>query len=154
MIQTTRDKLRAPRDSRYWVALLAGVAPFILALLLMSVTKTMIASRDAEWIKYLVCHQDDIIESLVVSSIMVAVFCTLLRNKVVIFVAGFQPVVIQAMFIVTDTSRHIALNFPLAAITVLPLLVLLMALGREIGQANDQDTVRSPMDSEKRDTGT
>ena len=139
MIQTIRKKLKVPEIWRTKIAVLAGVSPGILALIFMyarltDATGTSAIFHDSGWIKYLVQHQDDIIQSLIVSSVMVAVFSTVLRNKVATFLAGFQPVLIQAMFILTDTSRDIALNFPLAAITVLPLLILLITLKGEIGQ--------------------
>ena len=154
MIQTIGKKLRVPRIPRITIAWLAGASPFILALILMCATMIWIRSHDAGWIKYLVQYQDDIIQSLIVSSIMVAVFSTLLRCKVATFAAGLQPVVIQAMFIFIDGSRHIIQNLPLTAIIVLPLLILLMSLRREISELDDEGRMRRPIDSEKRNTST
>ena len=138
MIQTVRRNLKAPRIPRHLIALLAGVSPLILALMLVFAVQNSTITHGTGWIKYLVQHQDDIIQSLIVSSVMVAVFSTVLRCKAATFAAGFQPVVIQAMFLLTDSTRHIALNIPLAAITVLPLLILLMTLRRESDQLDDQ----------------
>ena len=134
MIQTIRKKLKVPEIWRTKIAVLAGVSPGIIALLFMFTTRTSAISHDSGWITYLVQHQGDIVQTLIVSSVMVAVFSTLLRYKLATFAAGFQPVLIQLMFILTDSGRHIALNLPLAAITVLPLLILLIALIREIGE--------------------
>ena len=114
--------------------MLAGVSPGALALLFMFATRTSAISQDVGWIGDLVQHQGDIIQTLIVSSVMVAVFTTVLRYKVVTFLAGFQPVLIQLMFILTETGRHIALNLPLAAIAVLPIFILLIALIGEIGE--------------------
>ena len=139
MIQTSRKNLKFLRIPRHWIALLAGASPFILALLLVFATTVSTTLGDTGWIKDLVQHQDDIIQSLIVSSVMVAVFSTVLRCKVATFAAGFQPVVIQAMFILTDATRHIILNLPLAAITVLPLLIVLITLRREIVQPDDHE---------------
>ncbi len=144
MTQVIKWKFKAPKVSRTAIARFAGTSPFILALLFMYArltyaTGTSVIFPDTEWFKYLIQHQDDIIQTLIVSSVMVAVFCTLLRNKLATLLAGFQPVLIQAMFILTDTGQHLALNLPLAAITVLPLLVLLLTLGRDLGQQDDQD---------------
>lgn len=102
-------------------------------------TGTSVIFQDGEWFKYLIQHQDDIIKTLIVSSVMVAVFCTLLRNKLATFLAALQPGVIQAMFIFSDETRHLALDLPLAAIAVLPLLVLSLTLGRDVGEQDDQD---------------
>ena len=144
MIQAIRKKLKVPRVPRRLIALLAGPSPFILALVFMYVTRYLPMRHDTGWIIYLTHHQDAIIQSLIVSSVLVAVFSTLLRNKVGTLLAGFQPVLIQAMFILTDATRHIALNLPLAAITILPLLILLMTLGRELGQQDVQDKEEKP----------
>ena len=138
MTKTVRKNLKVPRILRHAIALLAGASPFIFALILVSATGNPTMPHGTGWIKYLVKHQDDIIQSLIVSSVMVAVFSTLLRCKVATFAAGFQPVVIQAMFILADSTRHITLNLSLAAITVLPLLILLMTLRRGIDQLDDQ----------------
>ena len=159
MIQAIKKKLRVPKVPRTAIAWLAGASPFILALIfmyarLMHSTGTSAIFPDSGWIKYLVQHQDAIIQSLIVSSVMVAVFLALLRNRVATLLAGFQPVVIQAMFILTDVGRHFALNLPLAAITVLPLLILLVTFRREIDQLYDQERVRNPIDYEKGNTGT
>ena len=134
MTQTIRKKLKVPTISRNLIAVLAGASPFLLALIMMFYTRFSTISNDAGWVKYLVQHQDDIIQSLIVSSVMVAVFSTLLRNKTAAFAAGFQPVLIQATFILTDPSLRFPLNVPISAITVLPLLILLITLGRDIGQ--------------------
>ena len=131
MIQTVKKNLKVPRAM---IVLLAGASPFIVALILVFATTPSPISRGTGWFNYLVQNQDDIIQSLIVSSVMVAVFSTLLRCKVATLVAGFQPAVIQAMFMLTDSTRHITLSLPLAAITVFPLLILLMTFGREIGQ--------------------
>ena len=152
MIKTTRKKLRIPRIPRTTIASLAGASPAILGLILMYPTKSWIGPHDTEWIKYLVQHQDDIIQTLIVSSIVVALFSTLLHNKTITFAAGLQPVIIQAAFILTDLGRHIALNISLAAITVLPLLILIMTLKKEIGQVDDPERMRRPIDSEKGNT--
>ena len=61
--------------------MLGGASPLIIALMLMFAIRTSTVSHDTGWIKYLVQHQDDIIQSLLMSSLMVAVFSTLLRNK-------------------------------------------------------------------------
>ena len=154
MIQTIRKKLRVPGIPRTTIAVLAGISPFILALALMYAISASTRHYDTGWIRYLVQHKDDIIQSLIVSSVMVAVFSTVLRNRVATFAAGFQPVVIQAMFILTDVSRHITLKLPLAAITVLPLLILVMTLRREIDQVDDREKMRGPVDSEQGNTNT
>ncbi len=149
MIQTMRRKLKPPRVQRRSIALLAGASPLILALVFIYVTRFWPIHGDPAWIKFLVQNQEDIIQSLLISSLMVAVFCTLLRNRVATLLAGFQPAVIQAAFILMDTTRHIALNSPLAAVTVLPLLILLITLGKEIGQQDDQDREeKKPIDFE------
>lgn len=137
MIQTIKKKLKALKVPRNAVAWLAGASPFILAFIFMYArltytTGTPAIFSDSGWTKYLVDHQGDIIQSLIVSSVMVAVFTTVLRNKAVTLLAGFQPVVIQAIFILTDATGDIALRLPLAAITVLPLLILLVTLRKEI----------------------
>ena len=85
---------------------------------------------------------------------MVAVFSTLLVNKVATLVAGFQPGLIQAMFILTDLGRHITLNLSLAAITVLPLVVLLMMLIRDSGQVDDREKRKNPIGCDKETTTT
>lgn len=144
MIQAIKRKLKALKVPRTAIAGLAGTSPFILALIFVwarssYTTGTSVIFQAGEWFKYLIQHQDAIIQTLIVSSVMVAVFCTLLRNKLATFLAAFQPGVIQAMFILTDRGQHLALNLPLAVITVLPLLVLLLTLGRDVGQQNDRD---------------
>ena len=139
MIQSIRKNLKVSISPRHLIAQFAGAAPFILALALMIATKSPTTTPTTAWIKYLVQHQDDIIQSLIVSSVMVAIFLALLRSKVATFTAGFQPVVIQAMFIITDSTRHIALSLPIVAITVLPLLILLITLRREIDQLYDRE---------------
>ena len=154
MIQTVKKNLEVPRILRHLIALLAGASPFILAFILVFGTKNSAIPHDTGWIRDLIQHQDDIIQTLIVSSLMVAVFSTLLRSKVVILVAGFQPVLIQTMFILTDVNRHIALNLPLAAITVLPLLIVFMSLRREIDQLDAEERLRRAIDSEKRNTST
>ena len=154
MIQTVKKNLEVPRILRHLIALLAGASPFILAFIFVFGTKNSAIPHDTGWIRDLIQHQDDIIQTLIVSSLMVAVFSTLLRSKVVILVAGFQPVLIQTMFILTDVNRHIALNLPLAAITVLPLLIVFMSLRREIDQLDAEERLRRAIDSEKRNTST
>ena len=144
MIQTTKKKLKALGITRGKIALLAGASPFILAFMLMSTTRSLAIFHDTGWINYLVQHQDDIIESLLISSVMVMIFSTLLHKKVAIFFAGFQTVAIQAMVLLTDPTQHIALNIPLVAITVLPILILLLMLGREIDQPDNQDKEGTP----------
>ena len=136
MIQTVKRNLKAPKIPRHSIALLAGASPLIFALLMLGLTvqNSTTLHGGAGWIRYLIQHQDDIIQSLIVSSVMVGVFSTVLRCKAATFAAGFQPVVIQSMFLLTDSTRHIALNIPLAAITVLPLLNLLLTLKKEIDQ--------------------
>ena len=155
MIQTVKKNLKVLRIPRYLIALLAGASPFIVALILVFATTPSPISRGTGWFNYLVRHQDDIIQTLIVSSLMVAVFfSTLLRSKEVILVAGFQPVLIQTMFILTDVNRHIALNLPLSAITVLPLLIVFMSLRREIDPLDAEERLRRAIDSEKRNTST
>ena len=155
MIQTVKKNLEVPRILRHLIALLAGASPFILAfIILVFGTKNSAIPHDTGWIRDLIQHQDDIIQTLIVSSLMVALFSTLLRSKVVILVAGFQPVLIQTIFILTDVNRHIALNLPLAAITVLPLVIVFMSLRREIDQLDAEERLRRAIDSEKRNTST
>ena len=96
--------------------------------------------HDMTWTKYLIQHQNDIFQTLIVSSVLVAVFSTLLRSKVVTFAATLQPALIQAMFILTNETRQIALHFSLFSIIVLPLLILTITLRREI----DQEMMGSP----------
>ena len=159
MIQAIKENLKVPKVPRTAIAWLAGAFPFILASIFMYArltytTGTSAIFQDSGWTQYLVGHQSDIIQSLIVSSVMIAVFLALLRNKVVTLLAGFQPVVIQAMFILTDATRDIALRLPLAAIAVLPLLILLMTLRREIDQLDDRERVGNPIDSGKGNAGT
>lgn len=136
MIQAIRKKLS---DYRLRIAWLVGASPLILAFFLMSHIMTSSTSHNVVRVEYLFQHQEDIFQSLIVSSAMVAIFCTTLRNKVVIFVAGFQPAAIQAAFISTDSARNIFESIPITALIVLPLAILAFTLGREIGQADDQD---------------
>ena len=159
MVQTIRKKLKIPEIWRIRIAVLAGASPFILALIFMYArltytTGTSAIFQESGWTKYLFDHQGDIIQSLIVSSVMVAVFIALFRSKVVTLLAGFQPVVIQAMFILTDATRDIALRLPLAAIAILPLLVLFVTLRKEIDQLDDRERMGNPGDSEKGNTGT
>ena len=121
------------------IALLAGASPLILSFIFLLAKRISTTYPDKGWVEALVQHQDDIIQTLIVSSLMVAVFSTVLRFKVASVAAGFQPGLIQVMFILTDLNRSIILNIPLAAITVLPLLILLLTLRRDIDKPDDQE---------------
>ena len=134
-----RKTLEISRIPRTKIAVLAGASPGILALMLMFATRGSTTYRHIGWIKYLIEHQDVIIQTLILSSVMAAVFSVLLRSKVATFAAGLQTLAIQIMFLLTDASRHIALNLSLAAIIILPLLILLMPLKKEDDQVDDQD---------------
>ncbi len=153
MIQTIREKLRVPRIPRTTIACLVGAIPIIVALLLLSAL-TSTTYRHTEWVKFLNEHQDAIIQSLIVSSVMVAIFSALLRYKLATFAAGLQPVLIPVMFLVSDESRHLTLNLPLAVIAVLPLVILVMVLRKELDQLDNQEKTRNPIDSEKGNAGT
>ena len=154
MIQTIRKKLRVFRIPKHRIALLAGSSPIILAFILMYVTEYTLIFHDTGWFKYLVQNQDEFVQSLIVSSIMIAVFSTLLRVRLVTFVAGFQPVIIQIMFILADVNQHIVLSLSIVAITILPLLILLTIFIKDIDQIDNQEGIEKPIDSEKQDTGT
>ena len=154
MIQTIRKKLGVFRIPKHRIALLAGSSPIILAFILIYVTEYTLIFHDTGWFKYLVQNQDEFVQSLIVSSIIVAVFSTLLRVRLAIFVAGFQPVIIQIMFILADVNQHIALSLSIAAITILPLLILLAIFIRDIDQIDNQEGIEKPIDPEKQDTST
>ena len=152
MKQKIRNYLNYLRVPGYRIAIVAGIAPLIVAVAFMFAKETLVTSPDRGWTIFLVQHQDGIIQSLIVSSLLVTVFITLLHNAAVTLLAGFQTAIISAMFILTDGSPHILLNVGLAAIIILPLLILLITLNRDISQLYDQDKKRSPFDSERGDT--
>ena len=136
MRQTVRNYFMVLRP---WIALLAAATPLIVAIVFMYAGMQSGIPHYTGWATHLVPYQDDVIQPLLVSSIMVAVFIALLRDMLLTFLAGLQPGIIQAMFIVTDTSRGFALNSVLAAMIILPLLILLIALNKKISQLYDQD---------------
>lgn len=119
---------------RNTIALVAGAFPLIVALILMHFTEYTRTFRGTGWVDYLVQHQNEFVQALIMSSVMVAVFFALLGNKIAIFAAGLQPVIIQTMFILADVNQHIVLNLSIAAITVLPLSILSITLRRDIDQ--------------------
>ena len=151
MIQTIRKKLS---DHRLRIAWLAGASPLILTFGLGYYITPSPISHDTALAHYLVQHQDDIFQSLIVSSVIVAVFCTMLRNTGVAFLAALQPAVIQVAYISTDSSQDIFRSILITAITVVPVLFLLITLRNEVGQASDQDKEEKIIDSEEQDTGT
>ena len=151
MIQTIRKKLS---DYRLRIAWLAGASPLLLTFGLMYYITPSPTSHNTALAHYLVQHQDDIFQSLIVSSVMVAVFCTVLRDKRVTFLAALQPAAVQVAFISADSSRDIFESIPITAIIILPLLFLLITLHMDVVQAYDQHKEEQTMDSEERDTGT
>ena len=157
MIQTIRKKLGVFSIPRHMIALLAGSSPFMFAFMIFIFayfTRNSPMPHDTGWVRFLVQHQDEFVQSLIVSSVMVAVFFALLRNKAAIFAAGAQTATIQIMFIVADARQHLALNLPIAAIIILPLLILLLAFSKDIDQVDTQEETERPTDSEKQDTST
>ena len=101
------------------------------------------------WVNYLVQHQDTIFQSLIVSSLMIAVLSTLHRNKAITLVAGFHPLLIQIMFLIASGSQGITLNLPLAAIMVLPLLIFYAALKKDLTHMDDWERMRDLIESHK-----
>lgn len=154
MIQTIRKKLGVFSIPKHRIALLAGSSPITLAFILIYVTEYNLIFQDTGWVKYLAQNQDEVVQSLIVSAIMVAVFSTVLREKVATFVAGFQPVIIQIMFIVVDERQYIALNLLFVAITILPLFILITIFMKDIDQVDNQEGTERPIDSGKQNTST
>ena len=130
------------------IAVLAGISPLIIAFILASYVMISLLTHKMERVEYLLQHQDVIVESLIVSSVFVAVLCTVLRNKTVTFLAACQPVVVQATFLLTDLSLGYTLKISLAAMIVLPVLILLKTLISETDQANDQDKEEETIDTD------
>ena len=156
MLQTIGKKFS---DYKLRIAWLAGASPLILTFGLMyyvtpSTTTPSTTLHNTALAHYLVQHQDDIFQSLILSSVMVAVFCTVLRNKAITFLAALQPAVVQAAFISADSSRDIFESIPITAIIILPLLFLLMTLRMDVVQAYAQDKEEKTMDFEERGTDT
>ena len=68
-------------NPRYWIAALVGVSPFILAVMLLIFTENWNIPTEKGLLKNLADNQQDIIQSLIISSVIVAVFSTVLRRK-------------------------------------------------------------------------
>ena len=139
MLRTIKQgALRVLASPRYWLAALVGASPFVLAVMLLLLTETSNIPTDKGLLKGLADNQQNIIQSLIMSSVMVAIFSTVLSWKAVTLAAGFQPALIQAVFMVVKGSELMVLNLTLAVIITLPLAILLLTLWREVSQRNDQ----------------
>ena len=118
-------------ETRHLIALAAGVSPLILAVLLSWATMqapTLLQGTELQ--AYLIQHRETISDHIIVSSLMVAVFCTILRSKIVTFIAGFQSAVTVAALAMPSLDAGMCLRFALVAIIVIPLLVLSLTLRR------------------------
>ena len=137
MILAMRQKLKLAKTQKTMIAWPTGASPLIIAFILMGITiNSALESHNLGWVNYLVHNQKHIFQSLMVSSLLVAVFSTLLRNKIKTFMAAFQPVLIQVASIIAVANQDTALRLVLSAITILPLLILLVTLTNEIGPPN------------------
>ena len=129
------------RVSRWITAFVFGASPtFVALLLVVAIGHSTRADADVEWLLHLADHRDDFISALIVSSVVVAVFCALLRWTWVLFVAPLQPLGIQVIFIFVRSGRDFWSNLPLLAITVLPLGLLLLAFLPEVRRIRGRHT--------------
>ena len=143
MSQNPTRNPKVPDNLRWGLALLAGLSPLMFALVVVAATGDLSETDRMGWTKYLVEHLDDLVQSLILSSVMVAVFIALLRCAVATLLTALQPLIIQALFIFTDPSRGVVADIPLLAITLLPLVVLLVTLTpllRQIYDRQDAET--------------
>ena len=123
MTQTPIKKLKTLRNPT--AMLVAGASPTILAIPLMFIIRYLTINHPCtEWINYLILHQDTIILSLTVSSVMVAALSTTLHCKTATILAGLQIGLIQFMFISTDPTLDLELRAGLTAIIALPIAIL------------------------------
>ena len=143
MPQNPTRNPKVPDNLRWGLALLAGLSPLMFALVVVAATGDLSETDRMGWTKYLVEHWEDLVQSLIPSSVMVAVFIALIRCAVATLLTALQPLIIQALFIFTDPSRGVAADIPLLAITLLPLVVLLITLTpllRQIYDRQDAET--------------
>lgn len=129
------DSIKAKvKSHRINLALVSGAFPLLPGFLLMFV---IVGSeyRNAGWDDYLIQHRVDIYQSLIVSSLMIAVLSTLLGNKLAILAAGLQPGLIQLMLLFTNGLRSVEQNLLPGVIVVFPMLILFIALKGDLTHA-------------------
>lgn len=129
------DSIKAKvKSQRINLALVSGAFPLLPGFLLMFV---IVGSeyRNAGWDDYLIQHRVDIYQSLIVSSLMIAVLSTLLGNKLAILAAGLQPGLIQLMLLFTNGLRSVEQNLLPGVIVMFPMLILFIALKGDMTHA-------------------
>ena len=125
MSQITPRTVSVPTWVRWAIALPAAFSPLVITCVFVFATTGATETDGAEWVSYLLKNWDDLVQSLIVSSVMVAVFTALLACKPLALAAAFQPPVIHVGFIISDPSLGWLAGLPMLLITVLPLAILL-----------------------------
>ena len=124
------------KPSRMWIMYVLGAFPGIFAYALMYIT-TWATPPHSELVKYLIQNQDDIFKILIVSSIVIVVHSTLLRNMALTFLFGAQTMIIQMMDVLKDISGNSILIIFAIVMIVLPFMILSMTLVKNISRITD-----------------
>ncbi len=126
-------------NKRHRIAVAVGLSPLILALLVSLATiQGSTLTHGTELQAYLIQHREHISQSLIVSSLLVAVFCSTLRSRIVALLGGSQAALTLAALVLPHHNMGPVEILPYIAITVLPVAVLLALLRKDIETESDE----------------